>query len=51
MQSMTGYAKAELSLDKKSIFIESRSLNSKQLDVTIKISSLYNQYDDAHHKN
>ena len=45
MQSMTGYAKTEVSLDKKDIFIESRSLNSKQLDITINISSSYKQYE------
>ncbi len=45
MQSMTGYAKTELSLDKKDVFIESRSLNSKQLDITINISSSYKQYE------
>ena len=38
---MTGYGKAELNLPQATFTIEVRSLNSKQLDAHIKMSSLY----------
>ena len=41
MLSMTGYGKAELNLPQATFTIEVRSLNSKQLDAHIKMSSLY----------
>jgi len=41
IQSMTGYGKAELNLKNANFTIEVRSLNSKQIDVSVKISSIY----------
>ena len=38
---MTGYGKAELNLKNANFTIEVRSLNSKQIDVSVKISSVY----------
>ncbi len=38
---MTGYGKAELSLKNSSITIEIKSLNSKQIDVSVKMPSAY----------
>ena len=38
---MTGYGKAELNLKKTNVNIEIKSLNSKQIDISIKMSSLY----------
>lgn len=38
---MTGYGKAELNLKNANFTIEVRSLNSKQIDVGVKISSIY----------
>ena len=38
---MTGYGKAELSLENSSITIEIKSLNSKQIDVSVKMPSAY----------
>lgn len=41
IQSMTGYGKAELNLKNANFTIEIRSLNSKQIDVNVKMSSIY----------
>ncbi len=41
IQSMTGYGKAELNLKNANFTIEVRSLNSKQLDANVKMSSIY----------
>ncbi|MBT5859449.1 MAG: YicC family protein [Flavobacteriales bacterium] len=41
IQSMTGYGKAELNLSNANFTIEVRSLNSKQIDVNVKMSSVY----------
>ena len=41
IQSMTGYGKAELNLKNANFTIEVRSLNSKQIDVSVKMSSIY----------
>ncbi len=41
IQSMTGYGKAELNLNNANFTIEVRSLNSKQIDINVKISSVY----------
>ena len=41
IQSMTGYGKAELNLENSSFTIEIKSLNSKQIDAGIKMSSVY----------
>ena len=40
---MTGYGKAEAVLDHKKITVEIRSLNSKQLDLTVKVPAVYPQ--------
>ncbi len=41
IKSMTGYGKAEVSAAGKKITVEIRSLNSKQLDLSAKVPSLY----------
>ena len=41
IQSMTGYGKAEINLENTNFTIEVKSLNSKQIDATVKMSSLY----------
>jgi len=41
IQSITGYGKSELNLAKANFIIEVKSLNSKQLDANVKISSAY----------
>ena len=41
IQSMTGYGKAEINLVNRSFTIEIKSLNSKQIDTHIKMSSIY----------
>ena len=41
IQSMTGYGKAEINLVNRSFTIEVKSLNSKQIETHIKISSIY----------
>lgn len=41
IQSMTGYGKAELNLKTANFTIEVRSLNSKQIDANVKMSSIY----------
>ena len=38
---MTGYGKAELNLENANFTIEVKSLNSKQIDATVKMSSVY----------
>ena len=43
IQSMTGYGKAEINLNTANFTIEVRSLNSKQIDVTVKMSSIYRE--------
>ena len=43
IQSMTGYGKAEIKIQSNNFTIELRSLNSKQIDITVKISSLYRE--------
>ena len=40
---MTGYGKAEAVLDHKKLTVEIRSLNSKQLDLTVKVPAVYRQ--------
>ena len=47
IQSMTGYGKAEINLPNANFTIEVRSLNSKQIDVTVKMSSLYREKEIA----
>ena len=41
IQSMTGYGKAELNLTNANFTIEVKSLNSKQIDANLKMSSVY----------
>ena len=41
IQSMTGYGKAEINLKNTNFAIEVKSLNSKQIDVNVKMSSIY----------
>ncbi len=41
IHSMTGYGKAEVSIEKANVIIEIKSLNSKQIDINVKMSSLY----------
>tara|TARA_B110000003_G_C16607336_1_gene518019 strand:- start:90 stop:959 length:870 start_codon:yes stop_codon:yes gene_type:complete len=41
IQSMTGYGKIELNLENANFTIELKSLNSKQIDVNVKMSSQY----------
>tara|TARA_B100001758_G_C18352282_1_gene580577 strand:- start:140 stop:1036 length:897 start_codon:yes stop_codon:yes gene_type:complete len=41
LQSMTGYGKAEINLENANCIIEVKSLNSKQIDTTVKMSSIY----------
>ena len=41
IHSMTGYGKAELNLKNANFTIEVRSLNSKQIDANVKMSSIY----------
>lgn len=41
IKSMTGYGKAVAETDKRTIIVEVRSLNSKQLDLSVKSPSMY----------
>lgn len=43
IKSMTGYGKAECEFQSKKITIEIKSLNSKQLDLNLKIPSIYKE--------
>lgn len=43
IKSMTGFGKGEASFGTKTITVELRSLNSKQLDLNIKLPALYRQ--------
>ena len=43
IQSMTGYGRAEVSTKKAEFIIEIKSLNSKQIDIQIKMLSLYRE--------
>ena len=47
IQSMTGYGKATLNLKNANFTIEVRSLNSKQVDINIKMSSAYREKEMA----
>ena len=40
-QSMTGYGKSEVIVNNLTVVIEIKSLNSKQLDVSIKMPAIY----------
>ncbi len=41
IKSMTGFGKGEASVQNKKITVEVRSLNSKQLDLAVKLPSAY----------
>ena len=43
VKSMTGFGKAEVALSNKKITVEIRSLNSKQLDLNMRIPGVYRQ--------
>lgn len=43
IKSMTGYGKAETAVENKKITVEVRSLNSKQLDLSVKIPSAWRE--------
>lgn len=45
IKSMTGYGKTEFECNNKKITIEAKSLNSKQLDLSTRISSVYREKD------
>lgn len=45
IKSMTGFGKSQLELPSKTITIEIKSLNSKQLDLSIRTPSLYREKD------
>ncbi|VBB43515.1 YicC-like domain-containing protein [uncultured Paludibacter sp.] len=43
LQSMTGYGKATCELNNKKVVVEIKSLNSKQLDLSTRISNIYRE--------
>ena len=43
IQSMTGYGKATVSFNEKKINVEIKSLNSKALDLSVRIAPLYRE--------
>ena len=45
IKSMTGFGKGEISLSNKKITVEIRSLNSKQLDINVKLPTLYRTFE------
>ena len=45
IKSMTGFGKSEVSLPTKKITVEVRSLNSKQLDLAVKLPGIYRTYE------
>lgn len=45
IRSMTGYGKAEQEIQGKKITVEVRSLNSKQLDLNVKLPMSYREYE------
>ncbi len=45
IKSMTGYGKAEAAADGKKITVEIRSLNGKQLDLSVKMPVAYRQFE------
>jgi uncharacterized protein (TIGR00255 family) len=45
VRSMTGYGKAEQEIQGKKITVELRSLNSKQLDLNVKLPMSYREYE------
>lgn len=45
IRSMTGFGKSETTLPTKKISVEVRSLNSKQLDLTVKLPGIYRPFE------
>ncbi|MDX2173438.1 MAG: YicC/YloC family endoribonuclease [Bacteroidota bacterium] len=45
IKSMTGFGKASLELDTKTVQVEIRSLNSKGADISIRLSSIYRNFE------
>lgn len=45
IRSMTGFGKSTVEIDEKSISIELKSLNSKQLDLNVRIPNNFRQYE------
>ncbi|MFI3295907.1 MAG: YicC/YloC family endoribonuclease [Rikenellaceae bacterium] len=43
IQSMTGFGRAERSMDHRKICVEVRSVNSKQLDLSLRVPSIYKE--------
>lgn len=43
LRSMTGYGKTEVSLSDKKVIIEIKSLNSKNLDTSVKVPAIYRE--------
>ena len=43
IQSMTGYGKATISFGEKKIHVEIKSLNSKAIDLSVRIAPLYRE--------
>lgn len=43
IQSMTGFGKTSLQIEGKSVNVEIRSLNSKQLDLSLRLSSIFRE--------
>lgn len=47
IQSMTGFGKATAELDKRKVTVEVKSLNSKQLDLSVRMPNLYKENEMA----
>lgn len=45
IRSMTGFGKATLELENKTISVEIRSLNSKNADISLRLSSIYRNFE------
>ena len=45
LKSMTGFGKATKEFDDKTINVEIRSLNSKSMDLSLRISNVYREYE------
>ncbi len=45
IQSMTGYGKATIELKKRKITVEIKSLNSKQMDLSVRLPNIYKEYE------
>lgn len=45
IQSMTGFGKATTELDKRKVTVEIKSLNSKQLDLSVRMPNLYKEHE------